>query len=58
MQYRDPATMVVLATGHLVRCILWEPVAVFYKGIGYLCWLKFFALAIFCEEYLHQVYVW
>ena len=44
--------MVVLTTGHQVRCIPWVQVAMFNKGIGFLCGLKFFASNIFREEYL------
>ena len=51
MQY-DPVTMVELATSHQVRCNHWEQVAIFNEGIGFLCGLKFFALNVFCEEYL------
>ena len=45
-------TMVLFATGHKVRCILWVQVAIFNKEVGLLCGLKFFALNIFCEEHL------
>ena len=41
--------MVVLATGHHVRCILWEKVSAFNKVIGFLCGLKIFVLDTFCE---------
>ena len=47
----DPMTMVVLATGPQVHCILCEQETIFKKGIGFLCGLKLFALDIFCEEY-------
>ena len=45
-------TMEVLvhATGHQVRCMLWVQVATFMtfnEGIGFLCGFKFFALNIF-----------
>ena len=43
-------TMVVPVTGHQVRWILWDQGGMFNKGIGY--GSKFFALNIFCEEYL------
>ena len=43
---------IILATDHQVRCILLAQVVIFDKGIGFLCW--FFALNIFCEEYLQQ----
>ena len=46
----DPVTMVVLTTGHQVRCILWIQVAIFNKGIGFLCGLKCFTMIIFCDE--------
>ena len=39
--------MAVLATGHQVRCILWEQGAIFNKEIGFLCGLKKIALNIF-----------
>ena len=48
----DPVTMVILATGHQVRCILRVQVAVFNKGTGFICELKLFAFNIFCGEYL------
>ena len=35
---------------YLLHCLV--QVAVFDKGIGFLWGLKFFALKIFCEEYL------
>ena len=47
--------MVVLPAGQQVRCILWVQGAIYNKGIGFLCGLKFFALnilIIFCGEYL------
>ena len=34
--------MVVLVTGHQVRCILWKQMAIFNKGIDILCGLKLF----------------
>ena len=33
-------TIVVLATGHQVRCILWEQVVTFNKEIFFLMWIK------------------
>ena len=42
--------MIVLATGHQVRCILWVQVAIFNKGIGFLCELNFYALNASYEE--------
>ena len=45
-------TILVLTTGHQVRCILWVQGGTYNKGIGFLCVLKFFALNIFSEEYL------
>ena len=39
--------VLVLATGHQVRCMLWVQMATFNEGIGFLCGLKFFALNIF-----------
>ena len=47
-----PVTMIVPASGHQVRCIPWVQMGTFYKKIGFLCGLKFFALNIFCGEYL------
>ena len=47
-----PVTMIVLASGHQVRCIPWVQMGTFNKEIGFLCGLKFFALNIFCGEYL------
>ena len=43
----DPVTMAALATGHQVRCILWEQVPIFNKGIGFSMWIK-----IPCIEYI------
>ena len=48
----NPVTMVVLATGHQVHCILWEQVTIFNKGIDFLCGLKFFALSIYLRRIL------
>ena len=50
--------MVVLATGHPVRCILWVQVAIFNKGIGFLCGSKFVALNKFVKNIFNQVSVW
>ena len=47
--------MVVLDTGHQVRYILRMQMDIFNKGIGFLCGLKFFALNIFCDEYLQLI---
>ena len=44
--------MVVLTTGHYVRCILWEQVGIFNKGNAFLFGLKLFELDLFCIEYL------
>ena len=41
--------MVVLATDHQVRGILWVQWR-YNKGIGFLCGLKFLELYLFCEE--------
>ena len=45
-------TMVVPVTDHHVRCKLWVQVTISYKGICFVYGLKFFALDIFCTEYL------
>ena len=37
-----------------VRCIPWVQMGTFNKEIGFLCGLKFFALNIFCVEYLQS----
>ena len=42
------------ASGHQVRCIPWVQMGTFNKEIGFLCGLKFFALDIFCGEYLQS----
>ena len=44
--------MIVPASDHQVRCIPWVQMGRFNKEIGFLCGLKFFALNIFCGEYL------
>ena len=44
--------MIVLASHHQVRCIPWVQMGIFNKEIGFLCGIKFFALNIFCGEYL------
>ena len=49
-----PVTMIVLASGHQVRCIPWVQMGTFNKEIGFLCGLKFFALNIFCGAYLQS----
>ena len=46
--------MIVAASGHQVRCISWVQMGTFNKEIGLLCGLKFFALNIFCGEYLQS----
>ena len=46
--------MIVPASGHQVRCIPWVQMGIFNKEIGFLCGLKFFALNIFCGEYLQS----
>ena len=46
--------MIVPASGHQVRCIPWVQMGTFNKEIGILCGLKFFALNIFCGEYLQS----
>ena len=47
-----PVTMIVPASSHQVRCILWVQMGTFNKEFGFLCGLKFFALHICCREYL------
>ena len=47
-----PVTMILPASGHQVRCITWVQMGTFNKEIGFLCGLIFFALNIFCGEYL------
>ena len=49
-------TMVMLATGHQVPCILWVQVAIFNKKTACLCGLKFFSY--FMKNTYNQVYVW
>ena len=46
--------MIVPASGHPVRCIPWVQMGTFNKEIGSLCGLKFFALNVFCGEYLQS----
>ena len=46
--------MIVPASGHQVRCIPWVQTGTFNKEIGFLSGLKFFALNIFCGEYLQS----
>ena len=53
VQY-GPVTMIVPASGHQVRCIPWVQMGTFNKEISFLCGLKFFALNIFCGEYLQS----
>ena len=50
----NKVTMIVPASGHQVRCIPWVQMGTFNKEIGFLCGLKFFALNIFCGEYLQS----
>ena len=49
-----PVTVIVPASGHQVRCIPLVQMGTFNKEIGFLCGLKFFALNIFCGEYLQS----
>ena len=49
-----PVTMIVQASGHQVRCIPWVQMGTFNKEISFLCGVKFFALNIFCGEYLQS----
>ena len=49
-----PVTMIIPASGHQVRCIPWVQMGTFNKEISFLCGLKFFALNIFCGEYLQS----
>ena len=49
-----PMTMIVPASGHQFCCIPWVQMGTFNKEIGFLCGLKFFALNIFCGEYLQS----
>ena len=53
-----PVTMIVPASDHQVRCIPWLQMGTFNKEISFLCGLKFFALNVFCGEYLYRVYIW
>ena len=54
-----PMTMIVPASDHQVRCIRWVQMGTFNKEIGCLCGLIFFALNIFCGEYLHlMLQIW
>ena len=48
--------MIVPVSGHQVRCIPWVQMGTFNKEIGFLCGLKFFALNIFCGEYLQSTF--
>ena len=49
-----PVTMIVPASGHQVRCIPWVQMGTLNKEISFLGGLKFFALNIFCGEYLQS----
>ena len=54
-----PVTMIVPASGHQVRCIPRVQMGTFNKEIGFLYGLKFFALNIFCGEYLQSsLHIW
>ena len=46
--------MIVPASGHQVRYMPWVQMGTFNKEISFLCGLKFFALNIFCGEYLQS----
>ena len=46
--------MIVQASDQQVRCIPWVQMGTFNKEIGFFCGLKFFALNIFCGEYLQS----
>ena len=54
VQQYGPVTMIVPASGHQVCCIPWVQTGTFNKEISFLCILKFFALNIFCGEYLQS----
>ena len=43
-----PVTMIVPASDHQVRSRPWVQRGTFNREIGFLCWLKFFVLNIFC----------
>ena len=47
-----PVTMIVSASGHQIRCLPWVQMGTFNKKFGFLCGSQFFALKIFCGEYL------
>ena len=49
-----PVTMIVPASGYQVRCMPWVQMGAFNKEISFLCGLNFFALNIFCGEYLQS----
>ena len=49
-----PVTMIVPASGHQVCCIPWVQMGTFNKEVSFLGGLKFFALNIFCGEYLQS----
>ena len=46
--------MIVPVSGNQVCCIPCVQMGTFNKEIGFLCGLKFFALYIFCGEYLQS----
>ena len=48
--------MIILATGHQDRCIIWEQVAIFNKGVGFFSGLQLFALNKFVHNTYTQVY--
>ena len=48
--------MIVSDSGHQVCCMPWVQMGTFNKEIGFLCGLKFFALNIFCGEYLQSTF--
>ena len=50
--------MVLLATGHQVRCIFRVQVGIFNKGIGFLWGLKALNWIYFVKNTHNQVYVW
>ena len=52
--HNRPVTMIVPASCHQVRCISWVQMGTFNEKIGFLSGLKFFALNIFCGEYLQS----
>ena len=50
--------MIVPVSDHQVRCIPWVQMGTFNKEIGFLCWLKFFALNIFVGNTYNRVCIW